>query len=353
MSNPYFTASGVPTQRSNGVSSVIRQEIANIALAFDKLPAFAGNLGKIVVIGAASLDPSAAITESGGNVTFGGNITAVNGTFTGNTTLGDGATDTLTVAGGLVRGANGNWTLPAAASGDTLNVAALGGNYAIVQSQAMAGGTAKWGVLNTSNTASSVAQFLLSVGGASAGDPIYQAIVSGVTTWTFGADNSQSDAFKWAAAGALSDTAAFAIETDGRIWGSNLHNNAGAVSGTTKQFAGLSGTYTPSSPGFAGVVTAVTPQQAQWIRVANVIVVSGGMTVTTSGAGFAAVDMPIPINSTFSGASNIGGVVSDSGGLGMVGGVVYVGSANIARMNFNCPGATTTGMSYVYVYLIL
>jgi hypothetical protein len=63
--------------------------------------------------------------------------------------------------------------------------------------------------------------------------------------------------------------------------------------------------------------------------------------------------MPIPINSTFSGASNIGGVVSDNGGLGMVGGIVYVGSANIARMNFNCPGATTTGMSYVYVYLIL
>jgi hypothetical protein len=43
---------------------------------------------------------------------------------------------------------------------------------------------------NTSTGASSVAAASVRVGGASTGDPLYQAIVNGVTTWTFGVDNS-------------------------------------------------------------------------------------------------------------------------------------------------------------------
>lgn len=50
-------------------------------------------------------------------------------------------------------------------------------------------------VTNSSNTASSVANIVSTVGGTSAGDATYQAVVSGTTTWTWGVDNSDSDAF--------------------------------------------------------------------------------------------------------------------------------------------------------------
>lgn len=294
--NPYFSASGVPTQRSNGVSNVIRQEIANIALAFDKLPAFSGNLGKLVAIGATSLVASGAITETGDDVAFAGDVSIVGALATqGNNALGNAQADTLSVSGNLIKSANGNWTLPAAASGDTLNVAALAGNFGVVQAQAMAGSTAKWQLRNTSGAASSAAQFSVEVGGASAADPVYQALVSGGSTWTFGVDNSQSDAFKWAAASALSDTAILALETDGRIWGSSLHNNAGSVSGITKQFVGLSGTYTPVTSNLVGITTA-SPADAIWTRTGNAIEVSGWVDVNPASPGGLTFDMTLPIS---------------------------------------------------------
>lgn len=50
-------------------------------------------------------------------------------------------------------------------------------------------------VNNLSNTASSSAYISVSSGGSSADDAYYRAIIAGTTNWTFGADNSDSDAF--------------------------------------------------------------------------------------------------------------------------------------------------------------
>ena len=50
-------------------------------------------------------------------------------------------------------------------------------------------------VLNNSNTASSTANFNVQVAGGTAGDATHQSTVSGVTTWTWGVDNSDSDAY--------------------------------------------------------------------------------------------------------------------------------------------------------------
>lgn len=48
---------------------------------------------------------------------------------------------------------------------------------------------------NSSNTASSSAKIISTVGGGTASDPTYQAVVSGVTTWTWGIDNSVTTPF--------------------------------------------------------------------------------------------------------------------------------------------------------------
>lgn len=53
--------------------------------------------------------------------TTGGTISG-NLTINGSTTLGDAAADTITVSGSTLKNGTGNWTLPAASSGDTLNI---------------------------------------------------------------------------------------------------------------------------------------------------------------------------------------------------------------------------------------
>lgn len=51
-------------------------------------------------------------------------------------------------------------------------------------------------VNNTSNTANSSASIKSSVAGTSAGDAIFQSVITSGTTWTWGADNSDSDRWK-------------------------------------------------------------------------------------------------------------------------------------------------------------
>lgn len=70
------------------------------------------------------------------------------------------------------------------AAGDITLTASTSGSTRTVTSQ------------NTSNTASSDARFLASVGGSSGGDPHIVYDVSGVGGYTFGIDNSDSDALK-------------------------------------------------------------------------------------------------------------------------------------------------------------
>ena len=68
------------------------------------------------------------------------------------------------------------------------------GIFDVVKSHS--GGTVFVKARNSSNTASSAAVFLAEVAGGTADDAVYRATVSGVTTWTWGVDNSDSDTWK-------------------------------------------------------------------------------------------------------------------------------------------------------------
>jgi len=72
-------------------------------------------------------------------------------------------------------------------------------------------------VTNASDTANSQASIAASVAGTSAGDPFYQSIVTGATTWTWGADNSDSDAFAISANATLGTTNIMRASTAGEI----------------------------------------------------------------------------------------------------------------------------------------
>ena len=76
-------------------------------------------------------------------------------------------------------------------------------------------------VTNLSNTATSSANIVSSVGGSTAADPTYQAAVSGVTTWTWGVDNSvtspTADPFVLAQGTALGTNNVMSVATSGEI----------------------------------------------------------------------------------------------------------------------------------------
>lgn len=72
-------------------------------------------------------------------------------------------------------------------------------------------------VTNPSNTASSQALVNVKVGGSTAGDPFATYTVTGVTDWSVGLDNSDSDAFVLSASAALGTTNVIRASTAGQI----------------------------------------------------------------------------------------------------------------------------------------
>ncbi len=72
-------------------------------------------------------------------------------------------------------------------------------------------------VTNDSNTATSAANIVSSVAGGTAADPTHQSVVSGVTTWTWGIDNSASDAWVLAQGTALGTNNVISATTAGEV----------------------------------------------------------------------------------------------------------------------------------------
>lgn len=143
------------------------------------------------------------------------------------------------------------------------------------------------------------------------------------------------------------------IETDGRLYGTALHDNATLPSGTTKNYWG-SGTYTPSA--IASVnITAITPEITQWIRVGNCVVASLRASVQATAAGLCNGRLSIPIPSGFSASRQCSG----SGSWWDIGtpAVLPVGiEANVANDSidfyFVAPGAGAKTLTIHVTYLV-
>lgn len=98
----------------------------------------------------------------------------------------------------------------------------------------------------------------------------------------------------------------FAVTQDGRIYGTALHNNAGSVAGTTNQYV-ASGTYAPTASALTNLDSA-TVVAMQWMRVGNVVTLSGAFTVDPTTNGVAcAFEIPPPIASNFGSGAHCGG----------------------------------------------
>ena len=95
----------------------------------------------------------------------------------------------------------------------------------------------------------------------------------------------------------VTGTIRLAITADGRIYGTALHNNAGDLSGTTNQYI-ASGTYTPTLTSVNGINGATTTRACQWMRVGNVVTVTGQVDAGFNNGG-AQLGVSLPIASNF------------------------------------------------------
>ena len=95
------------------------------------------------------------------------------------------------------------------------------------------------------------------------------------------------------------------IQWQGILTSSDMHNNALAQGNATAQQT-RSGTYTPTLTGVTNVTTT-TARKCQWMRVGNVVTVSGQMDIDPTGTGTTVVGISLPVASNFGTAYELGG----------------------------------------------
>lgn len=138
---------------------------------------------------------------------------------------------------------------------------------------------------------------------------------------------------------------------DGRLYGTALHNNAGAVTGTTNQYI-ASGTYTPTLTDTSNV-DASSATVSQWIRVGNVVNVSGIVNIDpTSSATTTNIGISLPIASNFANASQCAGILSD--GFSDQSGRINADTTNDrATVEFQSKTTASRAFSFTFMYLIV
>ena len=143
------------------------------------------------------------------------------------------------------------------------------------------------------------------------------------------------------------------MPNDGRLYGTALHNNASAITGTTNQYI-ASGTYTPSLTALSNVTSSVVAV-CQYMRVGNVVTVSGRINVTpTATATTSNFLLSLPIASTIANTSNLGGTGAfDTNAV--INSVSIIGNVgnNKAYFQFISSGTSSTPLAFSFTYVIL
>lgn len=123
------------------------------------------------------------------------------------------------------------------------------------------------------------------------------------------------------------------VDSAGRIFAPQIHNNGSGASGTTEMLA--SGTYTPTLTASSNV-TAATPNGTwHYKRVGNIMLVSGSANITvtsaSSGSGFYA---SLPVASDLTASTDLNGLLNGSSGGDSVGSVSGDTAADRASLSF-------------------
>lgn len=140
---------------------------------------------------------------------------------------------------------------------------------------------------------------------------------------------------------------------DGRLYGLFLHDNAGAVTGTTNQYV-ASGTYTPGLTNVTNIA-ASTSYKAQWIRVGNVVTVSGKVDIdTTLAAGTASeLGIALPIASNLGAENDLGGTATSDAVASETARIKADAANNRASVVFKSISLSNDSYAYIFQYEVI
>ena len=142
------------------------------------------------------------------------------------------------------------------------------------------------------------------------------------------------------------------LTAGGRLYGTAIHNNAGAVTGTVNQYI-ASGTYTPTLTNSVNI-SASTAAACQWMRVGNVVHVSGKFTATATGTASATLlGMTLPIASTFATDNLLGGMAGNTAGAGQVTAVCCLGDTTNNRCSYSWVSSSVASLPYTFTFTYL
>ena len=143
------------------------------------------------------------------------------------------------------------------------------------------------------------------------------------------------------------------VITGARLYGTALHNNAQAITGTTNQYIG-SGTYTPTLVNGANVAASVA-YSSQFMRVGNVVTVSGKVDIDpTAAAGtLTQLRISLPIASDFANAQECSGTAFTPDVAGQGAAIFADTTNNDATVSFATNDLSNKSMFYTFTYVIL
>lgn len=224
---------------------------------------------------------------------------------------------------------NGNVTIPAAASGISLEVAGSSplqiANAASLYAKNSGGTGQVWFTFTSGN----VQRF-----GDYSGS--YASELAGTTV-----------SLKYGA----SALEGFGLKSDGRLFAKAIHNN-GTVTGTTDQFL-ASGSYTPTLTNVANATSLSVVGTWKWIRLGNVVHVVGQFTHGASSVNILTqIGASLPIASNLASSGDLSGAWNSYNATAGAGRYVVKGDTTNDRAQFDCvvgdTGTTTASVAFSY-----
>ena len=171
------------------------------------------------------------------------------------------------------------------------------------------------------------------------------------TIWTTAAAVTRTSKYELSLLNGGVESRKLVIEGDGRIYGFGLHNSSGAVTGTTNQYI-ASGTYTPGLTNVTNVA-ASTAYLCQWIRVGNVVTVSGKVDIDATAAGATELGIALPIASALALEQHLGGAANSSAAAGLSAAIRADATNDRAAVVFTATSVTNDSYFFTFTYTIL
>lgn len=141
------------------------------------------------------------------------------------------------------------------------------------------------------------------------------------------------------------------FDQNGNIRAARLHNNATAQGSASEQDI-RSGTYTPTLTNTTNVA-ASTARLAQWLRLGNVVTVSGQLDIDPTGAGAVLLGISLPVPSAFATAFSLGGTASSMTTAGESAGLEADATNDRASLKYIAVDVTNHTMAYQFTYVVI